>query len=245
MVRKRRCYITRYRHRIINGIQLYYIVSRVARTILRTLAGQGEGGGQPTRPLRERRRGPAPMTFSAARPPPTDVQPRRSLSVSLPRTARYPRTHSSRHFPVTLFFHDRFLIFSSSRQTSVRQFSFSPSAHAPYLEAYPFLFGTLYTDEMTTTVSNGNGTDVVSMLKKTKPPALKKLGSWKDEAEFDSAGNPKTPRTSTTPGTNYPKLKNKCIYIYLYSYIRPKTTRNRTSMFVLKIYLTQRKNPFR
>lgn len=54
---------------------------------------------------------------------------------------------------------------------------------------------------MTTTVSNGNGTDVVSMLKKTKPPALKKLASWKDEPEFDGSGNPKTPRTSTTPGT--------------------------------------------
>jgi hypothetical protein len=52
---------------------------------------------------------------------------------------------------------------------------------------------------MATTVSNGNGTDVVSLLKKNKPPALKKLASWKDENEFDS--NPKTPRTSTTPGT--------------------------------------------
>lgn len=51
---------------------------------------------------------------------------------------------------------------------------------------------------MATTVSNGNGTDVVSLLKKNKPPALKKLASWKDEKEFE--GNPKTPRTSTTPG---------------------------------------------
>lgn len=53
---------------------------------------------------------------------------------------------------------------------------------------------------MAATVSNGNGTDVVSLLKKTKPPALKKLASWKDENEFDDTGNPKTPRTSTTPG---------------------------------------------
>lgn len=53
---------------------------------------------------------------------------------------------------------------------------------------------------MSTTVSNGNGTDVVSMLKKNKPPALKKLASWKDENEFDGTGNTKTPRTSTTPG---------------------------------------------
>jgi len=53
---------------------------------------------------------------------------------------------------------------------------------------------------MATTVSNGNGTDVVSLLKKNKPPALKKLASWKDENEFDDTGNPKTPRTSTTPG---------------------------------------------
>lgn len=55
---------------------------------------------------------------------------------------------------------------------------------------------------MTTTVSNGNGVDVSHMHKKTKPPALKKLASWKDESEFDGMGNPKTPRTSTTPGTD-------------------------------------------
>lgn len=54
---------------------------------------------------------------------------------------------------------------------------------------------------MTTTVSNGNGVDVAGLHKKTKPPALKKLASWKDESEFDESGNPKTPRTSTTPGT--------------------------------------------
>lgn len=54
---------------------------------------------------------------------------------------------------------------------------------------------------MTTTVTNGNGS-VSNLLKnKTKPPALKKLASWKDETEFDETGNPKTPRTSTTPGT--------------------------------------------
>lgn len=52
---------------------------------------------------------------------------------------------------------------------------------------------------MSTTVSNGNGTDVVSLLKKNKPPALKKLASWKDD-EFDGTGHPKTPRTTTTPG---------------------------------------------
>lgn len=56
---------------------------------------------------------------------------------------------------------------------------------------------------MATTVSNGNGTDVVSLLKKNKPPALKKLASWKDENDYDGKGNGnlKTPRTSTTPGT--------------------------------------------
>ncbi|XP_025191303.1 GTP cyclohydrolase 1 isoform X1 [Melanaphis sacchari] len=53
---------------------------------------------------------------------------------------------------------------------------------------------------MAATVSNGNGTDVVSLLKKNKPPALKKLSSWKDENDFDDTGNTKTPRTSTTPG---------------------------------------------
>ncbi|VVC38815.1 GTP cyclohydrolase I domain,GTP cyclohydrolase I,GTP cyclohydrolase I, conserved site [Cinara cedri] len=51
----------------------------------------------------------------------------------------------------------------------------------------------------TTAISNSNGTEVVSLLMKNKPPALKIL-SWKEENDFDGSSNPKTPRTSTTPG---------------------------------------------
>lgn len=63
---------------------------------------------------------------------------------------------------------------------------------------------------MTTTVSNGSNGNVSNLLKnKAKPPALKKLASWKDETEFDGTGNPKTPRTSTTPGT----IDSNCLEI--------------------------------
>lgn len=59
---------------------------------------------------------------------------------------------------------------------------------------------------MSATVANGNGvandvSSAAAALKKGKPPALKKLPSWKED-DFDASGNPKTPRTSTTPGNN-------------------------------------------